>query len=97
MPPIGDDAALRSILADPALSYTAKGVLVFVLSRPPGAVITRAELLASGRDPTAAIDAAVRELAQAGLVPASRTAGRGVIRRSGPGRGVCLNEAAGRG
>lgn len=48
---------------------TAKGVLAFVLSRPPGAVITRAELLSCSRDPIQVIDAAVRELAQAGLVP----------------------------
>jgi hypothetical protein len=76
MPRIGD-GALRSILADPDLSYTAKGVLAFVLSRPPGAVVTRAELLSCGRDPMHIIDAAVRELAHAGLIPARRAAGRG--------------------
>jgi hypothetical protein len=79
---------LRVVLADPGLSFTAKGVLALVLSRPPGAVIDIGELFAASADPMAAVERAVDELVQADLlatVPPGRatssTAGGVVIGR----------------
>jgi hypothetical protein len=68
---------LRVMLADPGLSFAAKGVLGLVLSRPPGAVIAAGELFASSADPMPVIERAVAELVQAGLLattPPSRAA-----------------------
>jgi len=81
-------AELRGVLADPSLSLAAKGVLALVLTRPPGAVITRATLFESNRDPMTVIDAAVKELAQRGLVATVAPAKRNAPRRSG---GIRLN------
>jgi hypothetical protein len=71
---------LRGVLLDPSLSLAAKGLLYELLVRPPGAVLTRAELFATNRDQMAAIDAAIFELARAGLgvevPPRKRSQGR---------------------
>ncbi len=74
---------LSAVLADPAVSLAAKGVLWLLLVRPPGAVLTRGELFARNADPMGAIDRAIDELAQAGLVVVVPPAGRGQGRRSG--------------
>jgi hypothetical protein len=76
---------LRVVLADPGLSFAAKGVLALVLSRPPGAVVATGELFASSADPMPLVEEAVAELVQAGLVASTRpgraagTAGGGVV------------------
>ncbi len=71
---------LRGVLFDPSLSLAAKGLLQQVLMRPPGAVLTRAELFETNRDQMAAIAGAISELARAGLVveipPRKRSQGR---------------------
>jgi hypothetical protein len=71
---------LRGVLFDSSLSLAAKGLLQQVLMCPPGAVVTRAELFETNRDAMAAIDAAIKELARAGLVvlvlPRNRSQGR---------------------
>jgi hypothetical protein len=77
------------VLADPNLSLAAKGILAFVLTRPPGAVVTRAELFESNRDTIAVIDAAIKELAQGGFVSTVSPAKRSAPRRSG---GIRLHE-----
>jgi hypothetical protein len=64
-------AEFRAVLADPGLSFAAKGMLALVLFRPPGAVIGTGELFAASADPMPVIDHAVDELVQAGLL--SRT------------------------
>ncbi len=74
---------LSAVLADPAVSLAAKGVLWLLLVRPPGTVLTRGELFARNADRMAAIDAAIGELAGAGLVVVVPPAGRGQGRRSG--------------
>jgi hypothetical protein len=61
-------AELRAVLADPGLSFAAKGVLVLVLSRPAGAVIATGELFSASADPMPVIERAVAELVQAGLL-----------------------------
>ena len=73
---------LSAVLFDPAVSLAAKGVLWLLLLRPPGTVLTRGELFARNADPMAAIDQAIDELAQAGLVVVPPR-GRGQGRRSG--------------
>ncbi len=82
-------AELRAVLADPSLSLAAKGVLALVLTRPPGAVITRATLFESNRDPMKVIDAAIKELAQGGFVATVAPAKRSAPRRSG---GITLRQ-----
>jgi hypothetical protein len=71
---------VRGVLSDPSLSLAAKGLLHELLVRPPGAVLTRAELFETNRDAMATIDAAMSELARAGLVvvvpPRKRSQGR---------------------
>jgi hypothetical protein len=71
---------LRGVQQDPAMSLAAKGLLHELLARPPGVVLTRAELFQTNRDGMAAIDAAIEELARAGLVvkvkPRKRSQGR---------------------
>ena len=69
------DASFRALLASPELSYAAKGVLAFVLTRPPGAKVGLAELFAASTDPIEQITKAVRELTRMGLV-ATRQPGR---------------------
>jgi hypothetical protein len=61
-------AELCAMLADPGLSFAAKGVLALVLSRSPGAVLGAAELFAASADPMPVIEHAVDELVQAGLL-----------------------------
>ena len=61
-------AELRAVLADPGLSFAAKGVLALVLSRPAGAVIGTGELFAASADPMPMVEQAVAELVQAGLL-----------------------------
>jgi hypothetical protein len=61
-------AELRAVLADPGLSFAAKGVLALVLSRPPGAVIGTGELFATSADPMPVVERAVAELVRAGLL-----------------------------
>jgi hypothetical protein len=76
---------LRGILADPGLSFAAKGVLALVLTRPPGAVISTGELFATSADPMPLVERAVAELVQAGLLATTRpgraagTAAGGVV------------------
>jgi hypothetical protein len=59
---------LHAVLADPGLSFVAKGVLALVLSCPAGAVIGIGELFAATSDPMPVIEQAVNELVQAGLL-----------------------------
>jgi hypothetical protein len=69
---------LRVVLADPGLSFAAKGVLALVLSHPAGAVIGTGELFAASADPMPLVERAVAELVQAGLLattPPGRAAG----------------------
>jgi hypothetical protein len=61
-------AELRAVLADPGLSFAAKGVLALVLSRPPGAVIVTGELFSASADPMPVVERAVAELVQTGLL-----------------------------
>jgi hypothetical protein len=71
---------LRGVQLDPSLSLAAKGLLHGLLLRPPGAVLTRAELFETNSDQMVAIDAAISELAGAGLAvkvpPRKRSQGR---------------------
>jgi hypothetical protein len=62
-----DKPALCVLFAQGNLSYTAKGILAMLLSRPPR-VVTRAELWRSSSDAMAVVDDAVRELVRADLV-----------------------------
>jgi len=71
------------VLGDPAVSLAAKGVLWLLLVRPPGTVLTRGELFERNADRMAAIDAAIMELARAGLAVVVPPKGRGQGRRSG--------------
>ncbi len=66
---------VRAVLADPGLSFAARGVLALVLSRPAGAVIGIGELFSTSTDPMPVIEQAVAELVQAGLL-ASTPPGR---------------------
>ena len=74
---------LSAVLADPAVSLAAKGVLWLLLLRPPGTVLTRGELFARNADQMAAIDQAIDELARAGLVAKVSPRKRSQGRRSG--------------
>ena len=74
---------LSAVLADPAVSLAAKGVLWLLLVRPPGTVLTRGELFERNADRMGAIDTAITELAQPGLVVVVPPRGRGQGRRSG--------------
>ncbi len=71
-------AELHAVLADPGLSFAAKGVLALVLSRPPGAVIGMAELFVASTDPMPQVERAVTELVHGRLLtttPPGRAAG----------------------
>ena len=59
---------LAAVLADPELSLAAKGALAIVATRPPGAVVTRAELFRLNSDSISTIDRALKELVSRGLV-----------------------------
>jgi hypothetical protein len=72
---------LRAVLADPGLSFAAKGVLALVLSRPPGAVIGTGELFAASADRMEGIEDAIDELVHAGLL--ARTPPRRADSRAG--------------
>jgi hypothetical protein len=72
--PAGNMPALTVLSAEPGLSLSAKGLALFVLSRP-SRPITRAELFRSNSDPMPMIDAAIRELEAVGLI--ERVPGRG--------------------
>lgn len=74
---------LRGVRLDPSLSLAAKGLLEQVLMRPPGAVLTRAELFETNRDPMGVIDMAIEELVRAGLVVKVKPRKRSQGRRSG--------------
>ena len=65
-------AELRGVLADPGLSFAAKGVLALLLSRPAGAITGIGELFATSADPLPVIERAVAELVQAGLLATTR-------------------------
>ena len=80
---------LNGVMSDPALSLAAKGILAFTLTRPPGTVVTRAELFESNRDPITAIDKAIKELAQSGFISTVPPAKRSAPRRSG---GITLHQ-----
>jgi DNA-binding IscR family transcriptional regulator len=69
--------AFRSLLADPDLSLAAKGLLAYVVTRPPGAIITKAELFQSSSDSLPTIEKAVQELVRNGLVGSVQGRGRG--------------------
>ena len=55
---------LAGIAADPELSLAAKGVLLVAITRPRGRPLTRAELLAHGREVRWQVDAALAELVE---------------------------------
>jgi hypothetical protein len=74
---------LRGVQLDPSLSLAAKGLLHELLLRPPGVVLSRAELFETNRDAMTAIDAAVEELVRAGLVMKVPPRKRSQSRRSG--------------
>jgi hypothetical protein len=82
-PPEVSRRELRGVQRDPSLSLAAKGLLHQLLLRPPGVVLTRAELFATNRDPMTAIDAAIDELARAGLAVKVKPRKRSQGRRSG--------------
>jgi len=70
--------ALTVLTAEPGLSLAAKGLAAFVLTRPRRP-ITRAELFRSTSDGMPFIEAAIRELVDAGMVervPARRRGDR---------------------
>jgi hypothetical protein len=82
-PPEVTRRELRGVQVDPSLSLAAKGLLHELLMRPPAAVLTRAELFEINRDPMNAIDAAIEELACAGLAVKVPPRKRSQSRRSG--------------
>ena len=67
------EPALSVLCAEPGLSLAAKGLAVYLLTRPPRTV-TFAELFRTSSDPMPLIYGAVRELEAAGIV--ARVAGR---------------------
>jgi hypothetical protein len=69
--------AFRSVLAHPDLSLAAKGLLAYIVTRPPGAVLTKAELFQASSDSMTAIEQAARELVRKGLVGSVAGRGRG--------------------
>jgi DNA-binding IscR family transcriptional regulator len=83
------DAGLRSVFSDPDLSLAAKGALAFVLTRPPGARVSPADLFGASSDSMDAIARAIRELARSGLVgtvKGGRAGGGVTLHRDGGGR-----------
>jgi hypothetical protein len=68
-------AELRAVLADPGLSFAAKGVLALVLTRPAGALARVAELFAASADPMPVIEHAVDELVHTACSQGPRQAG----------------------
>jgi hypothetical protein len=55
---------LAGIAGDPELSLAAKGVLLVAVTRPAGRLLTRAEVLAHGREVRWQVDAALAELVE---------------------------------
>jgi hypothetical protein len=76
------DRQLRLVLAHPGLSLAAKGAYALACTRPPGSVLTRAELFAAGPDPIEAVDQALDQLVSLGLARVARR-GRGSARGHG--------------
>jgi hypothetical protein len=74
--PAGNMPALTVLSAEPGLSLAAKGLALFVLTRPPRP-ITRAELFSANKDPMPMINAAIAELVAVGLVETVPGRGRG--------------------
>ena len=89
--PRGWDRQLGLVLGHLGLSLAAKGAHVLARTRPPGAVLTRAELFAAGPDPVEAVDHALAELIALGLARPARP-GRGNAREHG---GITLTREAG--
>jgi hypothetical protein len=89
-------AELRAVLADPGLSFAAKGVLALVLSRPAGAVIGLGELFAASADPMPVVERAVAELVRAGLLSTTQP-GRAADRAAGGVVFGCGRRARGKG
>jgi hypothetical protein len=79
----GQGRQVRGLLADPTLSLAAKGLVVLLLTRPPGAVVSRAALYAACGDAMARIDQAISELVAAGLAKTVPPSKRGQVRASG--------------
>jgi hypothetical protein len=77
-----DIRLLASILAEAEVSLTAKGVLTYTLTRPPGQVLTRAEVLATSQDARHTLDAALAELVEVGwLIPTGQPSDQGYMLR----------------
>jgi hypothetical protein len=69
--------AFRSLLAASDLSLAAKGLLSYIVTRPPGTVVTKAELFQASSDSMATIESAAGELVRHGLVGTVPGRGRG--------------------
>jgi hypothetical protein len=69
--------AFRSVLAAADLSFAAKGLLSYIVTRPPGTVITKAELFQASSDSMPTIEKAAMELVRHGLVGTVAGRGRG--------------------
>jgi len=70
-----EPAVVGGVVSDPALSFGAKGLLLWALARPAGHVLTRAELGRAGRGPLHTLTDALHDLVQAGwlaTVPAGQ-------------------------
>ena len=68
---------LGGIVADPELSFGAKGLLLWALARPAGHVLTHAELGRASRDPLHVFADALHDLVRSGwlaTVPAGQRA-----------------------
>lgn len=80
-PPI-NHPALCVVFAEPDLTLSSKGLLAYLLSRPPR-VVTRAELFRQNRDGMPMVDASIRELEAAGFVMRVPTRTRDGMREGG--------------
>lgn len=77
-----DIRLLASILAEAEVSLTAKGVLAYTLTRPPGQVLTRGEVLATSQDARHTLDAALAQLVEVGwLIPTGQPGDQGYMLR----------------
>jgi len=76
-PPASEPAVTAGVLADPELSFAAKGLLLWALTRPPGQELARVELDQASRDPLHALTDALHNLVRSGwlaTVPAGQPA-----------------------
>lgn len=64
--------ASNAVARDPRLSWSAKGIMAFILSQPDGFLPTRKALLESGPLGAQALDKALKELRAAGYVSSER-------------------------